>query len=87
MTFNPSRLEKQRASSIARQLTYNFGAQGAARKWQEMVNGATNVVQDCDGNEYVASNFTVEDLELLKHYLEKQRVRVAKFLGVKLWER
>jgi len=84
MTFNPSRLEKQPASSIARQLIFTYGAQGAGRKWVDMINGATVIVHDCDGNEYRAANFTADDLSLIRHYLEKQELRVAKYLGVKV---
>lgn len=78
----PSRLEKQPASSIARRMIHDRGVEGSALTFAELSAGQLELVYDCKGDRYDTSVFQQDDLELIGAYLEKQRKRVADFLGV-----
>lgn len=83
-TKNPSRLEKQPASSIARMLVWRLGVDGSSVEFHERTcNPLTDgtIWTDCDGNEYDISKFTDDDFQLVLHYLRKHWERVGKFLG------
>lgn len=85
-TKNPSRLEKQPASSIARMLVWRLGVDGSSVEFHEQTNRTEvfdelRVWTDCDGNEYDISTFAADDFQLVLHYLRKHWERVGKFLG------
>jgi hypothetical protein len=83
-TKNPSRLEKQPASSIARMLVWRLGVDGSSVAFHKRTSNPLTdgtIWTDCDGNEYDTTKFSDDDFQLVLHYLRKHWERVGKFLG------